>query len=64
MESLVIQDIYNQPPFLANRKQAVRIVGTLSDWISPNGGIPQGTRLGVILFSVMTNNLISDWYLR
>ena len=31
---------------------------------SPNGGIPQETKLGVILFSVMTNNLISDWYLR
>ena len=50
--------------FLTNRKQAVRIGGTLSDWKSPNGGIPQGTKLGVILFSVMTNNLISDWHLR
>jgi hypothetical protein len=36
----------------------------LSDWKSPNGGIPQGTKLGVILFSVMTNKLISDWHLR
>ena len=43
--------------FLTNRKQAVRIGGTLSDWKSPNGGIPQGTKLGVILFSVMTNSL-------
>ena len=52
--------------FLSNRsrKQAVRIGGTLSDWKSPNGGIPQGTKLGVILFSVMTNKLISDWHLR
>ena len=50
--------------FLTNRKQAVRIGGTLSDWKSPNGGITQGTKLGVILFSVMTNNLILDWYLR
>ena len=30
----------------------------------PNGGIPQGTKFGVILFSVMTNKLISDWHLR
>ena len=50
--------------FLCNRKQAVRIGGTLSDWKSPNGGIPQGTKLGVILFLVMTNKLISDWHLR
>jgi hypothetical protein len=50
--------------FLSNRKQAVRIGETLSDWKSPNGGIPQGTKLGVILFSVMTNKLISDWHLR
>jgi hypothetical protein len=50
--------------FLSNRKQAVRIGGTLSDWKSPNGDIPQGTKLGVILFSIMTNKLISDWHLR
>jgi hypothetical protein len=36
----------------------------LSDWKSPNGGTPQGTKLGVIIFSVMTNKLISDWHLR
>ena len=48
----------------ANRKQAVRIGGTLSDWKSPNGGIPEGTKFGVNLFTIMTNNLISDWYLR
>ena len=50
--------------FLCNRKQAVRIGVNLSDWKSPNSGIPQGTKLGVILFSVMTNKLISDWHLR
>ena len=36
----------------------------VSDWKSPNGGIPQGTKLGVILFSVMTNELLVDWNLR
>ena len=40
--------------FLSNRMQATRIAGVLSDWKSPKGGIPQGTKLGVILFSVMT----------
>ena len=46
--------------FLSNRMQATRIAGVLSDWKSPNGGIPQGTKLGVILFSVMTNELLVD----
>ena len=36
--------------FLSNRMQATRIAGVLSDWKSPNGGIPQGTKLDVILF--------------
>ena len=50
--------------FLTNRPQAVRIGGTLSDWRTLKGGLPQGTRLGVILFTVMTNKLLSDWRLR
>ena len=50
--------------FLTNRKQAVRIGNSLSDWKSPNGGIPQGTKLGVILFAAMTNNLLQNWHLR
>ena len=50
--------------FLSNRMQAVRIAGVLSDWRCPNGGIPQGTKLGVILFSVMTNELLIEWRLR
>ena len=50
--------------FLTNRTQAVRIGGTISDWKSPKGGIPQGTKLGVILFTIMTNNLLRSWKLR
>ena len=41
--------------FLTSRKQAVRIGRTLSDWLTLKGGVPQGTKLGVILFTVMTN---------
>ena len=48
---------------MTERSQAVRIGNSLSDWKSPRGGIPQGTKLGVILFAVMTNNLLRDWYL-
>ena len=50
--------------FLTYRKQAVRIRSTLSDWLTLKGGVPQGTKLGVILFTVMTNRLLSDWRLR
>ena len=35
----------------------------MSDWKALNGGVPQGTKLGVILFSVMANRLLSDWKL-
>ena len=50
--------------FLTERSQAVRIGNSLSDWKSPRGGIPQGTKLGVILFAVMTKNLLREWHLR
>ena len=50
--------------FLAGGNQAVRIEETLSDWKTLNGGIPQGTKLEVILFAVMTNRLLHHWHLR
>ena len=50
--------------FLCNRTQAVRIENIISEWKTPKGGIPQGTKLGVILFTIMTNNLLRSWNLR
>jgi hypothetical protein len=47
--------------FLTNCEQAVKIDGVISDWKTVNGGIPQGTKLGIILFIVMTNKLLWDW---
>jgi len=39
----------------------VKIAGSISDWLPINAGVPQGTKLGPILFLVMINNLsISD----
>ena len=35
----------------------------MSDWKVFNGGVPQGTKLGVVLFCVMKNRLLSDWTL-
>jgi hypothetical protein len=50
--------------FLTDRTQAVRIDGVLSEWKHLRGGIPQGTKLGVILFNIMINDLLLDWNLR
>ena len=46
---------------MTDRRQAVRIGNFLSDW---KGGFPrEQTKLGAILFKVMTNNLQTDWKL-
>ena len=50
--------------FLTNRTQAVCIGNVLSDWKHTHGGIPQGTKMGVTLFSVMINRLLKDWNVR
>ena len=50
--------------FLTDRQQAARTGAILSDWKFLKGGVPQGVKLGVILFIIMTNNLLADWPLR
>ena len=47
--------------FLQGRSQSVRIGSDSSNIRSLNGGIPQGTKLGPVLFSVMVNDLVSTW---
>ena len=42
----------------------MRIENITSVWKTPKGGIPQGTKLGVILFTIMTNNLLRSRNLR
>ena len=46
---------------LAGRSQVVRIATSSSPPRKLNGGIPQGTRLGPMLFAVMVNDLIRRW---
>ena len=43
--------------FLTNRRQNVKYAGSTSDWLPITAGVPQGTKLGQILFLVMMNNL-------
>ena len=50
--------------FLVDRRQAVRVGGTLFKGNTLRGGIPQGTKLGVVIFAVMTNSLLVDWHFR
>ena len=47
--------------FLQGRSQSVRIGSDSSNIRSLNGGIPQGTKLGSVLFSGMVNDLVSTW---
>jgi len=45
---------------MSNRQQRVKIGEIVSEWASPNGGMPQGTWLGVYIFLTLINDLKSE----
>ncbi|CAB4031467.1 RNA-directed DNA polymerase from mobile element jockey, partial [Paramuricea clavata] len=47
--------------FLTSREQCVKIGPSFSSWKPVNGGLPQGTKLGPLLFAILVNSLLQDW---
>ena len=50
--------------FLQGRTQVTRVGALVSAPLYLNGGIPQGTKLGPVLFAVMVNDLVQSWNAR
>ena len=46
--------------FLTDRKQAVCYKGEISTWETTTAGVPQGTKLGPIVFLIMINDFVSE----
>ena len=47
--------------FLQGRAQVTRVGASVSAPLYLNGGIPQGTKFGPVLFAVMVNDLVQSW---
>ena len=52
--------------FLNNRVQCQQCVeiqsSSCSSWKRMNGGLPQRTKLGPLLFAILVNNLLKNWH--
>ena len=46
--------------FLTERTQCLRYRGVTSEWVTLKAGVPQGTKLGPIVFLIVINNALRD----
>eukprot|EP00057_Strongylocentrotus_purpuratus_P001908 XP_003723460.1 PREDICTED: RNA-directed DNA polymerase from mobile element jockey-like [Strongylocentrotus purpuratus] len=46
--------------FLTERTRCVRYRGVTSEWVTLKAGVPQGTKLGLIVFLIVINNALRD----
>ncbi|CAB4016967.1 RNA-directed DNA polymerase from transposon BS [Paramuricea clavata] len=48
--------------FLTDREQCVKFDDYYSSWKKTNGGLPQVTKLGPLLFAILVNQLLNNWH--
>ena len=48
--------------FLTDREQCVRLGNSISSWKKLNGGLPQGIKLGLLLFVILIYSLLVEWH--